>query len=132
MVLIQREASHGVPEILRAPCAVAGSTGTGETCENIFPDVTAIALETIMELPQRPTGPALVIETRFWLCSVTPVAPLVRVVAAFARLMSPFDRDGPCRCALALLMTPNTTFTCVALRAFQTKAVDMFVMVERH
>jgi hypothetical protein len=94
--------------------------------------MTAIAVETIMELPQRPTGPASVIETRLWLPSMTSIAPLVGVVAAFARLMSLFDSNELCRCILAFLMTPNAALACVALRAFQTKAVDMFVMVERH
>jgi hypothetical protein len=130
--LIQRKTSHGVTEILRAPRTVAGDACTGEACENILSDMTAIALETIMELPQRPAASALVIETRLWFRSMTLIAPLAGVVAAFARLMSQFGRDGPHRCAFPLFMTPNAALACVALRAFQTKAVDMFVVVERY
>lgn len=111
---------------------MAGGTCTGEACENILSDMTAIAFQRIMKLPQRPTGPALMVESGLGLRSVAPVAPLVGVVAAFARLMSLFDSNELCRCILAFLMTPNAGLACVALRAFQTKAVDMFVMVERH
>ncbi|MEK6572623.1 MAG: hypothetical protein AABZ61_14720 [Bacteroidota bacterium] len=111
---------------------MAGGTCTGETCENIFPNVTAIAFQTIMKLPQRPASSALVTETRLWFRCMASIAPLVGVVAAFACLMSLFDSDWPRRRVAAFLMTPDTAFTIVAVRALQPKEINVFVVVERH